>query len=69
MPFTAAKRQQAAQLPNYPMKKFEPLIDEVVQPGDGVRGIHVRFNYEVRGPASTPSTSPPTWPPTASGSP
>ncbi|WP_068924560.1 hypothetical protein [Planobispora rosea] len=49
LPFTADRRRQLEQLPGYPLSAFEPLIDEVVHPGDGVRGVHVRFNYAIRG--------------------
>ncbi|MEV8633534.1 hypothetical protein AB0395_17925 [Streptosporangium sp. NPDC051023] len=49
IPVTETLRAEYAQLPGYPLTGFELLADEVLQPGDGLRGVHVRFNYTVRG--------------------
>ncbi|MBO3747916.1 hypothetical protein J5X84_17730 [Streptosporangiaceae bacterium NEAU-GS5] len=48
LPVTETYRQQIMQqAPNFPLQNFELLGDEVVPPEDGVRGVHVRFNYSV----------------------
>jgi hypothetical protein len=48
LPVTDSYRQQiTTQYPNFPLQNFELLGDEVLQPGDGIRGVHVRFNYSV----------------------
>jgi hypothetical protein len=48
LPVTDSYRQQITQqYPNFPLQNFELLGDEVLQPGDGIRGVHVRFNYSV----------------------
>ena len=49
IPVTEALRKEYAQLPGYPLTGFELLADEVLDPGDGLRGVHVRFNYAVQG--------------------
>ncbi|MGV9776338.1 hypothetical protein [Streptosporangium sp. NPDC003464] len=49
IPVTEPLRKEYAQVPGYPLTGFELLADEVLQPGDGLRGVHVRFNYAVRG--------------------
>ncbi|MBG0830988.1 hypothetical protein HS041_24830 [Planomonospora sp. ID67723] len=49
LPVTQASRQQVEQVPGYPLTGFELLTDEVFHPGDGVRGVRVRFNYAVEG--------------------
>ncbi|GAA3088910.1 hypothetical protein [Streptosporangium carneum] len=49
IPVTKALREEYAQLPGYPLTDFELLADEVLAPGDGLRGVHVRFNYTVGG--------------------
>jgi hypothetical protein len=48
LPVTDSYRQQVTQqVPNYPLQNFELLGDEVLPPVDGIRGVHVRFNYSV----------------------
>ncbi|WP_214110520.1 hypothetical protein [Acrocarpospora catenulata] len=48
LPVTKSYRDQIAeQSPDYPLRNFELLADDVLQPGDGVRGVHVRFNYQL----------------------
>ncbi|WP_214412854.1 hypothetical protein [Sphaerisporangium fuscum] len=42
-------RQQLEQMPTYPYKNFELLSDEVLPPEDGVRGVHVVYNFKVLG--------------------
>ncbi|GAA3155793.1 hypothetical protein GCM10010466_53390 [Planomonospora alba] len=49
LPVSEGLRARVAQLPGYPLTGFELLADEVLHPGDGVRGVHVRFNYAVKG--------------------
>lgn len=46
---TAELREQMEKTPGYPFKDFELLSDEVLPPADGVRGVHVVFNYKVQG--------------------
>jgi hypothetical protein len=48
LPVTESFRQQIMQQsPNFPLQNFELIGDEVLQPGDGIRGVHIRFNYSV----------------------
>jgi hypothetical protein len=49
LPVSEEVRAKAEQIPGYPLTGFELLADEVLHPGDGVRGVHVRFNYAVQG--------------------
>ncbi|MFI6456100.1 hypothetical protein ACIBF6_31610 [Streptosporangium amethystogenes] len=49
LPVTETVRKEYAEIPGYPLKDFELLADEVLQPGDGLRGVHVRFNYAIEG--------------------
>ncbi|MDH2424119.1 hypothetical protein [Sphaerisporangium sp. TRM90804] len=42
-------RERMEQTPGYPFKKFELLSDEVLPPEDGVRGVHVVYNFKVLG--------------------
>jgi hypothetical protein len=42
-------RKQMEETPGYPYKRFELLRDEVLPPQDGVRGVHVVYNYKVLG--------------------
>ncbi|MFC6575454.1 hypothetical protein [Planomonospora parontospora] len=49
LPVSEEVRARAEQIPGYPLTGFELLADEVLHPGDGVRGVHVRFNYAVQG--------------------
>ncbi|MEO3812769.1 hypothetical protein ABGB17_27525 [Sphaerisporangium sp. B11E5] len=42
-------RDQMEKTPGYPFKDFELLSDEVLPPKDGVRGVHVVFNFKVQG--------------------
>ncbi|GAA2882011.1 hypothetical protein GCM10010517_45120 [Streptosporangium fragile] len=49
LPVTDAVRKEYAEIPGYPLQDFELLVDEVLQPGDGLRGVHVRFNYAIQG--------------------
>ncbi|MFF5207478.1 hypothetical protein [Streptosporangium sp. NPDC000396] len=49
LPVTESLRMEYAQLPGPMLSGFELLADEVLQLGDGLRGVHVRFNYVVRG--------------------
>ncbi|ACZ89198.1 hypothetical protein [Streptosporangium roseum] len=49
IPVTESLRKEYAQVPGYPLTGFELLADDVLQPGDGLRGVHVRFNYTVQG--------------------
>ncbi|RCG29400.1 hypothetical protein DQ384_20295 [Sphaerisporangium album] len=46
---TADLRDQLEKLPGYPYKNFELLSDEVLPPKDGVRGVHVVYNFKVLG--------------------
>lgn len=49
LPVTEAMRKEYGEIPGYPLRDFELLVDEVLQPGDGLRGVHVRFNYAIQG--------------------
>jgi hypothetical protein len=49
LPVTETVRKKYAEIPGYPLRDFELLADEVLQPGDGLRGVHVRFNYAIQG--------------------
>ncbi|GIH99239.1 hypothetical protein Pta02_12480 [Planobispora takensis] len=49
LPVTESARQQASAIPGYPATDFELLADEVIEPGDGLQGVHVRFNYAIQG--------------------
>lgn len=42
-------RKQTEDTPGYPFKGFELLSDEVLPPTDGVRGVHVVYNFKVLG--------------------
>ncbi|GGK67299.1 hypothetical protein Sme01_09700 [Sphaerisporangium melleum] len=42
-------REKLEDTSGYPYKGFELLKDEVLQPGDGVRGVHVVYNLKVLG--------------------
>ncbi|MFC6086307.1 hypothetical protein [Sphaerisporangium aureirubrum] len=42
-------RGQMEKTPGYPFKDFELLSDEVLPPKDGVRGVHVVYNFKVQG--------------------
>jgi hypothetical protein len=42
-------RDQMEKTPGYPFKAFELLSDEVLPPKDGVRGVHVVYNFKVLG--------------------
>jgi hypothetical protein len=47
-PVTKSLRDQIAQSnPEFPLQNFELLADEVLEPGDGASGVHVRFNYQL----------------------
>ncbi|WP_433240060.1 hypothetical protein ACQPYK_33795 [Streptosporangium sp. CA-135522] len=49
IPVTESLRKEYTQVPGYPLTDFELLADDVLQPEDGLRGVHVRFNYTVQG--------------------
>lgn len=42
-------RKQMEDTPAYPFKDFELLSDEVLPPQDGVRGVHLVYNFKVLG--------------------
>ncbi|WP_262847383.1 hypothetical protein [Sphaerisporangium corydalis] len=42
-------RKQMEETAAYPFKSFELLSDEVLPPKDGVRGVHVVYNFKVLG--------------------
>jgi hypothetical protein len=52
LPVTSTARQAAAQQ-GIALPGFELLIDEVITPGDGLRGVHSVFNYRVNGVVQT----------------
>lgn len=48
-PVSPARRQQAAANPTSPLSGFGLLRDEVLTPGDGIRGVHVTYQYRIGG--------------------
>lgn len=49
LPVTADLRAQYEQLgADLPFSQFELLADEVLDPGGGAQGVHVRYNYRIR---------------------
>jgi hypothetical protein len=42
-------RKQMEETAGYPFKEFELLSDEVLPPADGVRGVHLVYNFKVLG--------------------
>lgn len=48
LPVTADLRAQYEQLGDFPFTQFELLADEVLDPGGGAQGVHVRYNYRIR---------------------
>jgi len=52
LPVTETARQGAMQQ-GVQLTGFEPLADEVINPEDGLRGVHLIFNYKVGGVLQT----------------
>ncbi|MBW0118686.1 hypothetical protein [Pseudonocardia abyssalis] len=48
-PTSASGRQQLASNPGTALSDFALLADEVLTPGDGIRGVHVVYRYRVAG--------------------
>ena len=48
-PVSAAAREEAAMNPASPFTGFSLLTDEVLTPGDGLRGVHVVYRYRISG--------------------
>lgn len=52
LPVTETARQGAMQQ-GVQLTGFEPLVDDVINPEDGLRGVHLVFNYKVGGVLQT----------------
>jgi hypothetical protein len=48
-PVSASAREEAAMNPASPFSGFALLTDEVLTPGDGLRGVHVVYRYRIGG--------------------
>lgn len=48
-PVSAAARQRTAANPAAPLSGFQLLRDEVLTPGEGLRGVHVTYQYRIGG--------------------
>ncbi|RJL34621.1 hypothetical protein D5H75_06530 [Bailinhaonella thermotolerans] len=48
LPVTEGTREKAARA-GFPLSGYEPLRDEVLHPGEGLRGVRVVFNYRLAG--------------------
>lgn len=48
-PVSPAAREQLAANPVAPLAGFQLLRDEVLTPGDGLRGVHVTYSYRING--------------------
>ena len=59
-PVSAAAREEAAMNPASPFSGFSLMTDEVLTPGDGLRGVHVVYRYRISGGPSRSSTRSPT---------
>jgi hypothetical protein len=46
-PVSAPARQRAGQVPASPFSGFELVADEVLTPGDGLRGVHTVYRYRI----------------------
>ncbi|MFF3442953.1 hypothetical protein [Streptosporangium sp. NPDC002721] len=49
LPVTETARKEYEATAGSALRNFELLADDVLQPGDGLRGVHVRFNYSILG--------------------